>query len=104
MNIYSPVELLTDNPDEQADFELKMNMMIAIRDIIEMNNWTQADAAEQLGVSQPRISNLNRGKLEKFSIDMLMSMLTKLGFRFYFDYTKSAADRPQVSMTVRAVS
>lgn len=104
MKTLSPFELLTDDADELSNMELKANMMIAIRDLIEINKWTQADAAGMLGVSQPRISNLTKGKIDKFSLDMLIGMLTKLGFRFQFDYTKSAADRPQVSMTVRAAS
>lgn len=104
MRTFSPFELLTDDADELSTMELKANMMIAIRDLIELNKWTQADAAAMLGVSQPRISNLANGKIDKFSIDVLIGMLTKLGFRFQFDYSKSAVDRPQVSMTVRAAS
>ncbi|WP_344701986.1 helix-turn-helix domain-containing protein, partial [Halomonas cibimaris] len=42
--------------------------------------WTQTSAAKKLGVSQPRISNLMNGKIDKFSVDMLLEILFKLGY------------------------
>lgn len=43
--------------------------MIVIRDIINAKNWSQADAAIQLGLTQPRVSDLVNGRIDKFSID-----------------------------------
>ena len=55
--------------------------MQVLRDHIEAHSLTQEDAAELFEVSQPRISDLVNGKVEKFSIDGLVSMLSKAGLR-----------------------
>lgn len=96
----SPFELLTNDANEISNLKLKANMMIAIRSIIESKDWNQSDAARELGVSQPRISNLKNGKIDKFSVDMLMDLLVKLGFRFEFNYTPVQDNIPQLSMKV----
>ncbi len=99
----SPFELFASDADELSNLKLKSNMMIAIRDIIENKGWSQIDAAKNLGVSQPRISNLKNGKIDKFSIDMLMELLVKLGFRFEFHYTPTENSKPNLSMEVAAI-
>lgn len=63
---------------------LKADMTILIRDIIQEQDLTQAQAAERLGVSQPRVSNLINGKIDKFTLDNLFTMLDRLGFRAVF--------------------
>ena len=57
---------------------IKSDMMITIERIIRERGLTQAEAAAQCGVTQPRISDLFRGKIERFSIDALLDMLTAL--------------------------
>lgn len=59
--------------------------MRQIRSIIRENSWTQAVAAKRCGVSQPRINDLLRGKIDKFSIDALVNMATALGRRVDFE-------------------
>jgi predicted XRE-type DNA-binding protein len=54
-------------------------MMIAVNNIISDRQLTQVDAAKLFGVSQPRISDLVRGKIALFSIDMLITMLSRAG-------------------------
>lgn len=93
-------ELLTDDVKEVENYMMRSNMMDAIVDIIKAKEWTQKEAAEHLGVSQPRISNLKSGKISKFSVDMLMGMLSKLGFTFEFNYTHQRQADIDVSMTV----
>ena len=93
-------ELLTDDIKEVENYTMRSNMMNAIVDLIKLKDWTQKEAAEYLGVSQPRISNLKNGKISKFSIDMLMGMLSKLGFTFEFNYTPTKQSDVTVSMTV----
>ena len=60
---------------------MKMDLSIMLSKLIESKNWTQAEAAEQLGVKQSRISDLMSSKIEKFTIDALFDMLDKLGFK-----------------------
>jgi predicted XRE-type DNA-binding protein len=93
-------ELLTDDAKEVENYTMRSNMMDAIVDLIKLNDWTQKEAAEYLRVSQPRISNLKNGKISKFSVDMLMGMLAKLGFTFQFNYTPQKKYDVTLSMTI----
>lgn len=88
----SAFQLVTDDKKEIENLEMRSNMMNAISDIIKSKKWTQEQAAEFLKVSQPRISDLKNGKISNFSVDMLMLMLSKLGFTFKFDYSKKTQD------------
>ena len=82
----SAFELLTNDLGEVQLLIMRSNMMNAINALIKSEDWTQKEAAEHLGVSQPRISNLKNGRISKFSAGMLMGMLSKLGFKFEFNY------------------
>lgn len=73
-------ELLTRDPVEFNTWSLKSKLMIIISLIIKENNWTQLQAAEALKISQPRVSNLSKGKMDKFSIDLLLELVFRLGF------------------------
>ena len=53
--------------------------MIQLREIIRTQKWTQATAAKHCGVSQPRVNDLLRGRIHKFSIDALVNMAACLG-------------------------
>jgi predicted XRE-type DNA-binding protein len=66
-------------PDEVAVLTLRAELMVALRKLIVARRWTQAQAAKELGVSQSRISDLVRGKHEKFSLDMLVALAARAG-------------------------
>ena len=66
-------------PDEVAVLTLRAELMAALRKTIVAKGWTQARAAEELGVTQSRVSDLVRGKHEKFSLDMLVTLATRAG-------------------------
>ncbi len=66
-------------PDEAEHLKLRAQLMGAVRHVIEQRQLTQAQAAKLLGVTQPRISDLMRGKIDLFSIDTLVSMLAQAG-------------------------
>jgi predicted XRE-type DNA-binding protein len=55
--------------------------MIALKETIKGKGWTQAEAAERLGVTQPRVSDLMRGKIELFGLDTLVNMATAAGLK-----------------------
>lgn len=59
---------------------IRSTLMSELRRHIEAHSLTQADAARLFGVTQPRISNLVRGRIDLFSIDTLVDMLTRAGF------------------------
>ena len=69
-------------PAEQAhSLRLRADLMVQIRRVIEDRKMTQAAAAKLLGVTQPRISDLVRGKIDLFSIETLIDMLARAGIR-----------------------
>lgn len=62
--------------------------MIELSSTIKSKGWTQKEAAKQLGVTQPRISDLVRGRIDLFSIDALVTMLARANYQI--DVTVSA--------------
>jgi predicted XRE-type DNA-binding protein len=69
-------------PAEEAEsLRLRADLMVQIRRLIEGRKLTQAAAAKMLGVTQPRVSDLVRGKIDLFSIDTLVDMLARAGMR-----------------------
>jgi predicted XRE-type DNA-binding protein len=67
--------------EEATSLKLRADLMIQIRRLIEGRRLTQAAAAKRFGVTQPRISDLVRGKIDLFSIDTLVDMLARAGVR-----------------------
>jgi predicted XRE-type DNA-binding protein len=72
------------SPAESCNLRLRSQVMTALRKFIVKERLTQADAAKRLKVSQPRISDLTRGKINRFSLDTLVNMLTDAGLRVDF--------------------
>ena len=77
----------TRNPEEAL---VKAKLARVIARTIEANDMTQQEAADLLGIDQPRVSNLVRGKLAGFSIDRLFRFLTVLGSDIEIVVTDSA--------------
>jgi predicted XRE-type DNA-binding protein len=82
-------ELLTSDSHTLEMLTLKSDMADAIIDTINSRGWTQKAAAKHLGLSQPRLSNLQNGKISKFSVMMLINILNKLDFTFDIKFTPS---------------
>ncbi|MEY8197985.1 MAG: helix-turn-helix transcriptional regulator [Colwellia sp.] len=70
------------SPEEAKLLELKAQMMIVIRELILSNGWNQTEAAKQLKITQPRVSNLTNGQVSKFSLDTLYELLAICGYNF----------------------
>ncbi len=64
---------------EAEKLNIKSDLMSQIERYIEINGLTQEEAAELMGVSRPRISDVVRGKIDKFTIDALVDMLAHVG-------------------------
>jgi predicted XRE-type DNA-binding protein len=69
------------SPDEAAILQMRADLMADLRKFIKAKKLTQLKAAEMLGISQSRVSDLARGKWEKFSLEMLIILATKAGMR-----------------------
>ncbi len=67
------------DPAEAAVLQMRASLMSDLRLYIENNKLTQAEAAKRLGIAQSRVSDLVRGKWEKFSLEMLITLETRLG-------------------------
>jgi len=67
--------------EEATHLKIRSDLMIRLSKLIEARGLTQAQAAELLGVTQPRVSDLVRGKIDRFSIDTLIAMLGHAGVK-----------------------
>ena len=70
--------------DESEGLRIRSELMVALRSLIEKRGLSQAAAAKMFGVSQPRVSDLVRGKIELFSIETLVEFLVRSGHRVRF--------------------
>ena len=78
-------DAIADTPEEAANLTLRSELMDEIESIIKEGGWTQAEAAKRCGVTQPRINDLLRGRVSRFSLDALVNIATALGFRVRLD-------------------
>ena len=72
-------DAIEDTPAAAKNMKLRSGVMMAIKDQIERQGWTQAEAAHHLGVTQPRVSDLMRGKIDLFGLDTLVNMAVAAG-------------------------
>jgi predicted XRE-type DNA-binding protein len=72
-------DAIADTPEEAANLTLRSELMDEIEEIIKKKGWTQAEAAKRCGVTQPRINDLLRGRIARFSIDALVNIAAALG-------------------------
>ncbi len=67
------------SPEDAAVFQIRAELMVKLRTFIETRKLTQANAAKMLCISQSRVSDLIRGKWERFSLEMLVTLATRAG-------------------------
>lgn len=72
-------DALADTPEEAANLTARSALMHQITEIIEAGGWKQSEAAERCNVTQPRINDLLRGRIDRFSLDSLVNIATALG-------------------------
>jgi predicted XRE-type DNA-binding protein len=72
-------EAIVDTPEEAANLRVRSELMDKMTALIEENAWTQTEAAQHCNVTQPRISDLLRGRISRFSLDALVNIASKLG-------------------------
>ena len=72
-------DAIADTPEEAATLTLRSELMDEIEAIIKQNGWTQKEAAKRCGVTQPRINDLLRGRISRFSLDALVNIASALG-------------------------
>lgn len=76
---------------EAENLKLRAQLMRELEAIIHAKRLTQSEAAELLGIHQSRVSDLVRGKIDRFSIDMLVKLLAKMGRHVEIKVKRKAA-------------
>lgn len=72
-------DALTDTPSEAENMKLRSALMLKIGAWVKAHDWTQAVAAKKLGINQPRLNDLLKGKISKFSLDALVNIAAAAG-------------------------
>lgn len=78
-------DAITDTPGEAANLRARAELMRQIAALVKRQGWTQVEAAQHCGVTQPRINDLLRGRVSRFSLDALVNISTALGCRVRVD-------------------
>ena len=76
-------DAIADTPEEAANLRVRSELMDKIGEVIEARGWTQAEAATHCAVTQPRINDLLRGRISRFSLDSLVNIAAALGCRVH---------------------
>ena len=74
-------DAIEDTPEEAENMRLRSILMMALKNHLTRTGMSQAQAAKLLGVTQPRVSDLMRGKINLFGLDALVNMATAAGLR-----------------------
>jgi predicted XRE-type DNA-binding protein len=83
-------DAISDTPAEAENMKLRSALMMALKDHIAAKGLSQTEAAKLLGVTQPRISDLMRGKIDLFGLDTLVNMIAAAGMRVEMNIRKAA--------------
>lgn len=77
-------------PEEAEILALRADLMAQLRLLINAKGWTQTEAAKRLGIGQSRVSDLMRGKWDKFSLDMLVTLAARAGKHVRLELAEAA--------------
>ncbi|MGY6662747.1 MAG: helix-turn-helix domain-containing protein [Glycocaulis sp.] len=78
-------DAIESTPGEAENMKLRSELMIALKSHIEAMGWTQTEAAKRMGVTQPRVSDLMRGKVQVFALDALVNAASAAGLSVKLD-------------------
>lgn len=78
-------DAITDTPGQAANLRARAELMQQIAAIIKDSGWTQTEAATRCGITQPRMSDLLRGRVSHFSLDALVNIATAIGRRVHVE-------------------
>jgi predicted XRE-type DNA-binding protein len=78
-------DALTGTPEEAANLTACSDFMDKLVDIIKAGGWTQAEAANRCHVTQPRMNDLLRGRISRFSLEALVNIAAALGQKIHVE-------------------
>lgn len=83
-------DAIADTPGEAANLKAKAELMHKLARIINHHQWTQASAAQHCGITQPRLNDLLRGRISRFSLDALVNIAASLGQQVHIELKEVA--------------
>jgi predicted XRE-type DNA-binding protein len=83
-------DALEDSPAEAENMKLRSSLVIAISEAVASWGVSQTEAAKRLGVTQPRLNDLLRGRIGKFSLDALVALAARAGLAVHLEITLAA--------------
>ena len=86
----SVFDALADTPTEAANLTVRADLLLSIRERVKSWEAPQEQAARRLGLTRPRLNDLLRGKLDKFSLDALVNIATAAGFKLHIQLEEAA--------------
>ncbi len=87
-------DAIADTPEQAANLRARADLMRQIARVVSACGWTQAQAASRCAVTQPRINDLMRGRVSRFSLDALVNIATALGRPVRIELLKIDDRRP----------
>ena len=84
-------DAIEKSPEDAANMKARADVMAAISVAVDKWKVTQAEAAKRLGVTQPRLNDLLRGRIDKFSLDALMNLAARAGLSVRVRVVRKAA-------------
>lgn len=92
-------DAIADTPDEAENLKVRSALMSAIRMKIEEFGWSQRVAAQNMRITQPRVSDLVNGKLDLFSVDALINLGAVVGVHMHV-VSHNDADEPEEAIAL----
>ena len=83
-------DALEDTPEAAENMKIRATLLLALQDYVSALSTTQAEAARRLGITQPRLNDLLRGRIDKFSLDALVNLVYRAGMRLAIEVKQAA--------------
>ena len=84
-NFNSVWDAIADTQEQAANLRVRAELMRKIAAIVKDSGWTQSEAAKHCGVTQPRIYDLLRGRVSRFSLDALVNIAAAIGRKVHVE-------------------
>jgi predicted XRE-type DNA-binding protein len=82
-------DAVADTPEEAANLRARADLMEALSAMVVAEGWTQTEAARRCGVTQPRMNDMLRGRISRFSLDALVNMAAASGRQVHIELVAS---------------
>ncbi|MDQ3776052.1 MAG: XRE family transcriptional regulator [Pseudomonadota bacterium] len=83
-------DALEDSPEMAENMKIRSALMIELQELVRSRGWAQEEAAGHFGVTQPRLNDLLRGSIDKFSLDALVLLAARAGLAVQLQIKQAA--------------